>query len=119
LSKSAYHRTRAVLDDEVRGISEATAAVLEFGAADIRTLLPVSDIEKMSGIIEVFRRYEEMDPLRGRIVQLNVFCGAPPSEIVQFFHDESPMTISEVEGHLRIAKVYLRREMNRIGVRTA
>ena len=72
----------------------------------------------MTAITDVFRRYEELDPLRGQIIQLNVLCGTPASEIALFFADETPMTEAQVEGHLRLAKVYIRRELTKNGINT-
>jgi hypothetical protein len=116
LAKSAYHRTKRPMEDQPGEMPGETAAVLEFGSGNMKTLLPASDIDKMSAITEIFRNYEKMDPLRGQIVQLNIFCGAAPQEIVRFFGEEHVLTVAEVEAHLRIAKVYLKREMAKAGI---
>lgn len=116
LAKSSYNRKRAGGDPMASDIDGGTSAMLEFGSGNLRALLPASDMQRMMAITEVFRKYEEMDPLRGQIVQLSVFCGAGAAEIARFFAGETELTEDEVEKHLRIAKVYLRREMARQGL---
>jgi DNA-directed RNA polymerase specialized sigma24 family protein len=118
LAKSSYHRTKSELDEQALAMSDATPALVEFDTGGQKTLLSASDVEKMTAITEVFRNYEQMDPLRGQIIQLNVLCGTAAAEIALFFADETPMTVAEVEGHLRVAKVYLRRELTKNGIKT-